>query len=130
MAREKNPVKEIAIFAIGIGLLTGVGGTFILSSKGMSNAPELLGIKRNLAIGLPLIIIAITHLFSGISVLVKRKKWTIHCCRASTVLLAILYFIFEVSTVGFFSTVVFAILIYGAPIAVYLKSIAALEEMA
>jgi hypothetical protein len=75
MTKDKNPVEEIAIFGVGFGIIIGIGAFFALTKLG--NSPELWGLKRNVALGVPLAIISISHLFSGISIFLTKTKWAI-----------------------------------------------------
>ena len=123
--KEKNPVREVFVFGIGFGILAGIAAYFIL--MGLKNAPNLWGFKRNIAIGIPLLIISIAFLFSGITLLAKRTTWAVICCMLSTLLATGFYFIFEISTIGFFQARLVSLIAYALPFIMLSRSKAAIS---
>ncbi len=117
--KEGNPVKEVAIFGIGFGLILGMGAYGIL--VGLKNTPDIWGMKRNIALGIPLVIISAIHLFSGISLIVTKAKWGVICSIISAFITSALYLGFEISTMGFFRGKLISLIIYSLPILLIIR---------
>lgn len=114
MAKEKNPIREVAVFATGIGVIAAVAAYFALTR--MDTAPNLCGMKRGTAIGVPLAIIAAFHVFSGIALLTTKAKWAVVCSIISAFITAGFYFLFEITTIGFFQARLVSLLAYALPV--------------
>lgn len=125
--KPKDPVKEIAIFAIGIGILLGIAAYFTLT--GLKRAPDLCGIKRSMAIGIPLAVIAISNAVSGILLLKSRSSWAIALCILSAVLLGGSFFIFELLTVGILGCKLISVIIYAIPLILVLRGSKAIKSL-
>lgn len=127
MAKEKNPVNEIAIFSVGFGVLIGIGAFFALTKLGRS--PELWGFRRCIAIGVPLAIISGSHLFSGVMIFLTRSRWAIAAAILSGFTMAGFYFAFEVSTIGFLKARLMSVLVYALPVLLIVRSTVAISHM-
>lgn len=119
MAKEKNPVNEVAIFCIGFGVLIGIGAFFTLTKLG--NSPELWGLQRCIALGVPLAIISVCHLCSGIILIITKSKWAIIAAILSAFLMAVFYFMFEINTIGFLKAKLISVLAYALPILLIIR---------
>jgi len=117
--KNNNPVKEITVFMIGIGVLLGVGAYFTLN--GFRAAPDLWGFKRNVAIGVPLAVISFTFLFSGVSLQVTKAKWAVICSILSSFIATAFYFLFEISTIGFLRANLVSIIAYALPVLLIIR---------
>ena len=76
MGKAMNPLKEVTVFSIVFGLLAGFGACAALT--GLKNSPDLWGVRRSTAIGIPLLVIALLFLFSGTALLLTKKKKGCH----------------------------------------------------
>ncbi len=127
MAKEKNPVNEVAIFCIGFGALIGIGAFFTLIKLG--NYAELWGMRRCIALGAPLAVISACHLFAGIMLILTKSKWAIVLAILSAFLMAAFYFMFEISTIGFLKAKLMSVLAYALPILLIIRGKAAISHI-
>lgn len=119
MAKKKNPIKDLAIFGIGMGILFGVGAFYALT--GLKNAPDLNGMDRYLIIGLPLLFMSISHLLSGIAIIKTKSNWSILCTAISSWVATTFYFLFEINTIGFFNAKFVSLIAYAMPVIVFIS---------
>ena len=125
--KEKNPINEIAIFSIGFGVIIGIGAFFAITKLGTS--PELWGFERNIAIGVPSVVIAVAHIFSGTMLLLTKSKWAIVAAIFSAFIMAGFYFIFETSTIGFLKAKLMSVLAYALPIFLIIRGKVAMSQI-
>ena len=91
--------KEIIVFLIFLGVLLGGAGYFAFTGL-RDNPHQLWGLDRHIAIGLPLLIIAVLHIVSGVCLGITSKKiFAILGALAGTIL-ALFYFAFMISATG------------------------------
>jgi hypothetical protein len=127
MKKVKNPVNEMAIFSIGFGIIIGIGAFFALTKLG--NSPELWGFERNIALGVPSVLIAVAHVFSGTMLLLTKSKWAVVATIFSAFIMAGFYFVFEVSTIGFLKARLVSVLAYALPIFLIVRGKVAMSQI-
>jgi hypothetical protein len=98
-ANPKSAVKEVAIFAIGMGLIVGFGAYYTLTGLERS-APPLWGLARYLAIGIPLTTLSLCNVVAGIILIAKRTSGAVTFCVFSGFAIAAFYFVFMFSAAG------------------------------
>lgn len=68
---KMSVVKEMGNFCLFMAAVICAAAYFVLT--GLKNAPEMLGIPRAMALGIPLVLVALLFVASGILVLAKRS---------------------------------------------------------
>ena len=97
--KPKSVVKEVAVFSIGMGVLLAAAAYFAFTGLDAS-APPLWGMQRNLAIGLPVALLAVANIGSGIMLIVQRNSGAVTLSVFSGCAISLFYFYFMMSTTG------------------------------
>ncbi|MHC4251585.1 MAG: hypothetical protein ACYS9X_20895 [Planctomycetota bacterium] len=126
-AKKKSVVTEFATFAVGIGMLLAVAAYYTLT--GIRRAPDLYGIRRSLAIGVPLAVLAGLNLGAGIALFATRKRWAVIFCMTAGILLSATYFFFEVTVIGFLKGKFVSAAIYAVAVLMLARGPKAIEEI-
>jgi hypothetical protein len=117
--KEKNPIKELSVFGIGFGIMLAIMAYINFTTN--DSPYNLWGMKRSFAIGLPLTILSIFHFSSGLYLLLSKLKIAALLCVYSSIFSGMAYFLFEISTIGFFSATFVSFLVYSIPILHFIK---------
>lgn len=114
-------LKELCIFFIFLGLLLAVPAYFALT--GISgNPPPLLGVPRYLVIGVPLAILSLLHLASGVLLAIFRSRlFGITGAIAST-LITVFFFAFMFLATGAIPINLMSIVVFAIPIVVWSRA--------
>jgi hypothetical protein len=126
-AKKKSIVTEFAAFAVGIGVLLAVLAYYTLG--GLRRAPDLYGIRRHLAIGVPLAILAALNLSAGVALFATRRPWAVIFCMTAGILLSATYFIFEVTVIGFLQGKFLSAAIYAVAVLMVARGPKAIDEI-
>lgn len=126
---SKKLKKEVGSFLLFLGvILTVVGYWSYNALKG--NPHDLFGFSRNVALGVPVLLIGILHLLAGILLFAtSQKMWAIIGAVAST-LMALFYFTFFVAATGKLPLNLVSALIVIIPIGVWVRTRAFLGALA
>jgi hypothetical protein len=124
----RSIVKELGIFGIGMGLLLGAGAYFTLTELSQG-APPLWGMQRNLAIGLPLCVLAVANLGSGIGLLVSRTKIMVTLSVMAGLAISVFYFFFMVSATGTVGINLLTVIFLVLPLMLLSRGTAAAKEL-
>jgi hypothetical protein len=119
MKTQRSPVTEVAVFGVGMGLIVGAGALLALTS--LKSSPDLWGTRRGIAIGVPLAIISACHFFSGVALITTKAKWAVACSIITAFITTGFYFIFEISTIGFFQAKLVSVVAYGLPVLLIIR---------
>ena len=125
--KKMNIVTEVSVFAIVFGGIMALLAYFALT--GMKNAPDLVGVKRNIALGTPLATLAVIFFLSGILLITTRAKAAAVFVLLGGLMFGALYFIFEVSTIGFFGANLMSIVAYGIPVTIIVRAWNAMQYL-
>lgn len=119
--KETNPQKEYAIFGPGFGvlvLLAGIAGIVTIDA----NAPPIMDIPRNLALGLPLAILGLLFIASGVLIFMNKVAG-VHLMIVTAVLLLTADLYLEIGTFGtVFAFKLMSIVIYAIPLMIIYRS--------
>ena len=85
-SESKKLKKEVGIFLLFLGLILAAVGYWSYNAlKG--NPHDLFGFRRNVALGLPMLLLGALHLLAGVLLLATSKKlWAIVGASASTLM--------------------------------------------
>lgn len=97
--KPKSVVKEVAVFSIGMGLMLAAAAYFAFTGL-ESGAPPLWGMPRNMAIGIPVALLAAANLGSGIMLIATRNSTAVTLSVFSGCAISVFYFIFMMSATG------------------------------
>jgi|SRR5688572_13961668 len=113
--------KEIGGFLLFLGVILTAVGYWSYSALILGN-PHLFGFSRNIALGVPMLLLGILHLLAGVLLVVTSKKiWAIVGAIAST-LMALFYFTFFVVATGKLPLNLITALIVIVPIGVWART--------
>ena len=124
--KVRDPRNEIVIFSIGLGLLLGYLGYSTIHNLS-SSAPELLGMPRKLALGIPIIACAFLHSVAGLFLLITRSAPAVVTCVIASFLTAGFYLVFELCLIGLFQGKLISFVVYAIPCVTLMRGIKALD---
>lgn len=124
----RSVVTELGIFGIGMGLMLG-GAAYLTFTQLSPGAPELWGMQRHLAIGLPVSALAVGNLASGVMLLITRKRGFIGACTLAGCAITVFYFFFMVSATGSVGINVLTIVMLVLPLVMLSRASAASKEL-
>lgn len=125
--KPRTVIKELAVFDIGLGLLAGLGAYFALTQ--LDGAPPLYGYERKYAIGLPLLIIALSNVGAGVGLLFSRTALWVYLCAFAGMLPPLFYFGFMCVVVGGPGINLVTIVMAAIPIVLIARFLKALDEL-
>lgn len=126
-AKRKSIVTEFAAFAVGIGLLLAALAYYTLT--GLKRAPDLYGVKRGLALGVPFGVLAALNLGAGIALYATRRPWAVVACMAAGIAVSVVYLVFELAVMGFLEGRLISVAMYAVPFLMASRGPKALEEI-
>ena len=128
--KKRSVITEVGIFAVFIGLVCAIDAAFTLN--GLRGAPDLLGVPRFVALGVPPLGLSLSFLAAGVATLVTRRAGAVKACMWTGVALGVLFILFILfvliaGSVALFVTPV-GLVILAIPVALFVRSHEALAE--
>jgi hypothetical protein len=110
--------KELCIFFIALGVLLAISAYFVLS--GISGNPvPLWGFPRHLAIGVPIAILSVLHLLSGVLLAMLGSPLFSILGGISSTLITVFFFAFMFSATGTIPINLISIVVATIPLVVW-----------
>lgn len=125
--KERSLITEVGVFGTGMGIMLGVAAYFLLT--GLKGAQPVGGISRAVFFGVPVALLAVANLATGIMTLKTRSSGAIGGAIASGIAVAATYLVFEILFLGYpFAGRLLSLVIYLVPVMLVIRGFKALDE--